>query len=254
MPQELTIVVPMAGLGSRFSQAGYVDPKPLIRIHDVPMIRLVIENLRPSRPHRFVFVCQRSHVAAFGLAERFAQWAPGCAIVQLDGLTAGAACTVLAAREHFGDGALMIANSDQYIDAPIDRYLGVLDEGYDGVIMTMTASDPKWSFVEVDADGLVRRVVEKEVISNEATTGIYSFAKCSDFVRSAEAMIGADRRVNGEFYVAPVYNEMIAGGSRIAISSVGTDLAGMHGLGTPADLDAFLASPVSRRSVSACLS
>ena len=59
----LNIVVPMAGRGQRFVDAGYRVPKPLIPVHGVPMIRLVIANLMPRRPHRFIFICQREHLA-----------------------------------------------------------------------------------------------------------------------------------------------------------------------------------------------
>ena len=237
----LTIVIPMAGRGSRFALEGYVDPKPLIPVEGMPMIQLVIENLRPSRPHRFVFICQREHVTAYGLNAKLEAWASGCAIVALDGVTEGAACTVLTARSYIDGGPLMIANSDQFIDISIDDYLATMDEGFDGLIMTMKANDPKWSFVGFGADGSVDRVVEKEVISDEATVGIYNFASGADFLNAADAMIASDMRVNGEFYVAPVYNDLIARGARIAVFNVGEVGRGMYGLGTPADLDLFLA-------------
>lgn len=251
MPTSLlTIVIPMAGRGSRFAVQGYPDPKPLIPVEGVPMIRLVIENLRPSRPHRFVFVCQSEHVEAYGLTEKLEDWAPGCAIVTLNGVTEGAACTVLAARCEIGSGPLMIANSDQYIDVSIDDYLEAMDAGFDGLIMTMKADDPKWSFVGFGPDGAVDRVVEKEVISDEATVGIYNFASGPDFLAAADAMIASDLRVNGEFYVAPVYNTLIEQGARIAVYNVGGVGSGMYGLGTPADLDAFLARPRGRSAAS----
>lgn len=241
----LNIVVPMAGRGSRFAVAGYTDPKPLIPVHGTPMIQLVIENLRPPVAHRFIFVCQVEHVAAYELDRLLAQWAPGSTIVAIDGVTEGAACTVLTAREHIdSDDALIIANSDQFVDHRMADYVEALGD-LDGLIMTMTADDPKWSFVEKDAEGLVTRVVEKEVISDEATVGIYSFARGRDFVRAADAMIAADERVNGEFYVAPVYGELIADGARIGTLAIGSVGAGMYGLGTPDDLDAFLALPLS---------
>jgi NDP-sugar pyrophosphorylase family protein len=110
----LNIVIPMAGRGSRFAAAGHALPKPLIPVHGVPMTRLVIENLRPSGPHRFIFICQREHVAEYDLAAQLTLWAPGCSLIQLDGITEGAACTVLSARELIdSDDPLMIANSDQ---------------------------------------------------------------------------------------------------------------------------------------------
>lgn len=246
----LNIVIPMAGAGSRFAQEGYVDPKPLIPVHGQPMIKVVIDNLRPKCAHRFIFICQRTHVAAYGLKEKLYAWAPGCSIIELDGLTEGAACTVLAAKSLINnDDALMIANSDQYVDCNIDSYLDQLEQGgFDGLIMTMCANDPKWSFVGIDGAGYATRVVEKEVISNEATVGIYNFRNGRDFVTSVESMIAADLRVNGEFYVAPAYNELINRGQRVGIHNIGSDGAGMHGLGIPSDLNAFLVLPVSKRA------
>ena len=240
-PSILTIVVPMAGRGSRFASVGYFDPKPLIPVHGQPMIKVVIDNLTPSRPHRFVFICQREHASAYGLIDRLRDWAPGSVVVEIDGVTDGAACTVLTAREHLGSGPLMIANSDQFVEVAIDDYLAATDRGLDGLIMTMRADDPKWSYAAIREDGLVSRVVEKQVISDQATVGIYNFASASDFVASADRMIAADERVNGEFYVAPVYNDLIAQGRSVGVFNVGEVGAGMYGLGTPEDLQVFLA-------------
>jgi dTDP-glucose pyrophosphorylase len=247
----LNIVVPMAGLGSRFAQAGYTLPKPLIPVLGVPMIQLVIENIRPLRPHRFIFICQRSHVTDYDLASKLDRWAPGCAIVQLDGLTEGAACTVLGADAIINSQApLMIANSDQFVDYSIDRYLAAGDSAsVDGLIMTMTADDPKWSFVGFADNGRVNRVVEKQVISNEATVGIYNFRAGKDFVEGAREMIRRDLRVNNEFYVAPVYNLLLEDGYNICAHNIGSDRHGMHGLGTPVDLDHFLTLAIARRAI-----
>lgn len=247
----INIVIPMAGLGSRFSKAGYQDPKPLIPVLGIPMIKLVIENLRPRRPHRFIFICQRSHVEVYGLEAKLAEWAQGSILIQLEGVTEGAACTVLTALPYIDNNdPLMIANSDQYIDADINDYLAYMDnQPLDGLIMTMQACDPKWSFVGLDATHLVTRVVEKEVISNEATVGIYNFRRGADFIRAANTMMTRNERVNGEFYVAPTYNTLIEQGARIGIWNIGTETNGMYGLGTPADLDLFLSLPISKRTI-----
>lgn len=244
----LEIIVPMAGAGSRFAVAGYKQPKPLIPVHGVPMLRLVIENLRPGRPHRFTFICQRAHEATYGLEAMLSAWAPGCNVVLLDGLTEGAACTVLMARGVIDPEAeLMIANSDQYVAIDIDDYLDVQRrEGLDGLIMTMKANDPKWSFVSTSG-GLVTSVVEKQVISDDATVGIYNFRRSNDFLESADRMIAEGLRINNEFYVAPVYNQLIARGARIGIYNVGMEGDGMYGLGIPADLMAFEQMELSKK-------
>lgn len=249
----LNIVIPMAGAGSRFAAVGYKDPKPLIGVHGTPMIKVVINNLRPAQPHRFVFICQQAHVDAYGLTEKFSAWAPGCKIVGLNGMTEGAACTVLACRTLIdNEDALMIANSDQYVDIDIDAYLKTMDDdSLDGLIMTMKANDPKWSYVGFDSRGVVSRVVEKQVISDEATVGIYNFRRGCDFVRAADEMVARNLRVNNEFYVAPTYDQLIEAGQRIGIYNVGEEAQGMYGMGIPADLDLFLSMPVSKKAASA---
>ena len=246
----LTIVIPMAGRGSRFADAGYDLPKPLLPIHGVPMIEAVVRNLAPSEPARFVFICQREHLASYGFEQGLRSAAPDCEIVAIDGVTEGAACTVLLAEHAIDpDDVLVIANSDQWVDHTMDEHLAVMrGAGLDGVIMTMTADDPKWSFVELDERTHVTNVVEKVVVSDEATVGIYTFARGGDFVRAAKAMIAAGERVNGEFYVAPVYNQLIGEGAAVGIDNVGAEGAGMYGLGIPADYEAFLALPLSRRA------
>lgn len=246
----LNIVIPMAGRGSRFRDVGFTLPKPLIPVHGKPMIQLVVQNLRPSQPHRFIFVCLQEHLDAYDLAARLRHWAPGCEVIALNAVTEGAACTVLTTREFIdNDDALMIANSDQWVDVSIDDYLGGMKRGgYDGYIMTMWADDPKWSFVRFDAKGDPCEVVEKQVVSHEATVGIYNFRRGADYVSAADSMIRKDLRVNNEFYVAPVYNELLAAGKRVGLWNVGREAAGMYGLGVPADLDKFLQRPISQRA------
>ena len=251
----LQIVIPMAGRGSRFAQQGYPLPKPLIPVHGVPMTQLVIENLRPARRHRFTFICQRAHLDEFGLEARLRDWAPGCEVLGIDRVTEGAACTVLLAKEMIDSGdALMIANCDQYVDVAIDDYLADMDRrDLDGLIMTMKANDPKWSFVGFDEAGRVTTVVEKRVISDEATVGIYNYRHGRDFVAAAEAMIARDLRVNGEFYVAPAYNLLLDQGHTLGVYSIGSEGAGMYGLGVPEDLVKFEALDLSRRAARSAL-
>ena len=142
----------------------------------------------------------------------------------------------------------MIANSDQIVDLKIDDYLAAGDAaGVDGLIMTFWADHPKWSYCRMRADSTVSEVVEKQVVSNEATVGIYNFRRGKDFVRAAENMIAKDLRVNGEFYVAPVYNQLIAEHAKIITVKTGVERNGMYGLGIPEDLDFFKTTEYYRR-------
>ena len=111
--------------------------------------------------------------------------------------------------------------------------------------MTMWSDHPKWSYIRFSETGCVSEVVEKKVVSNEATVGIYNFRRGIDFVRAADSMISKNLRVNNEFYVAPAYNELLHDEYRVKLHNVGREAAGMYGLGTPEDLRLFEALPVS---------
>jgi dTDP-glucose pyrophosphorylase len=209
------------------------------------MIQWVIENIMPSCPHRFLFICLSEHLQRYPeVPAKLLELCPGAEIIPVNAVTEGAACTVLHAREFIDNSApLMIANSDQIVDLPIDDYL-VTSEIPDvsGLIMTFWADDPKWSFCRMREDGTVSEVIEKEVVSNEATVGIYNFSHGSDFVRAADHMILRNLKVNGEFYVAPCYNQLIEQGAIVVVKTTGKDGEGMYGLGTPTDLSLFLSS------------
>jgi len=234
---RMNVLVPMAGAGSRFAQAGYTFPKPLIDVNGKPMIQTVVDNLAIDARH--VFVVQKEHYEKYNLHHLLNLVAPGCEIVQVDGMTEGAACTTLLAKAFIdNDEPLLMANSDQYIewDSSEFMYAMTADEDVDGGILSFTATHPKWSFARLDDRGLVAEVAEKKPISNVATVGVYYWRKGSDYVRFAEQMIERNVRVNGEFYVCPVFNEAIEAGRRIKTFHIEE----MWGLGTPEDLDRYL--------------
>lgn len=245
----LNIVIPMAGRGSRFAKAGYTLPKPLIPVHGIPMIQVVCNNLKPDREHRFIFLCLKEHVEEHSIDRQLLEMGPSSEIVIVDQVTEGAACTVLLAHDYINNSdPLMIANSDQWVDININHYLQAMDDGnYDGFIMTMWSDHPKWSYVRLNDKNEVIQVVEKQVVSNEATVGIYNYTKGRYFVEATENMISRNLRVNNEFYVAPAYDQLVENGLRIGYYNVGKEYAGMHGMGIPSDLDSFTANPISRR-------
>ena len=242
----LNIVIPMAGRGSRFAKEGYAMPKPLIDVHGKPMIEVVTNNIRPKCEHKFIYLCLQEHLEKYNLENRLKEMSPNCIVVPVNQVTEGAACTVLLAEKYIdNEDMLMMANSDQYVDIDINEYIQAMDDS-DGLIMTMYADDPKWSFIKYDERKYVTMVREKEVISNEATVGIYNFKRGSDFVQYAYRMIDKNIRVNNEFYVAPVYNEMIEDGTKVKFYNIGRENDGMYGLGIPSDLEKFLKNPISR--------
>ena len=234
--ETLNVLIPMAGAGSRFQQAGYTFPKPLIDVKGKPMIQVVVENLNIKA--NFIYVVQKSHREKYNLDTLLNLITPNCKIVEVDGITEGAACTALLAKEYIdSENPLFFANSDQFVEWDSNEFLYKMNEtNSDGGIVSFRATHPKWSFAKVNDEGLVTEVAEKNPISDIATVGYYYWKKGSDFVKYSEEMIEQDVRVNGEFYVCPVFNQAIADGKEIRTF----DIPKMWGLGTPEDLKDYL--------------
>ncbi|ART78815.1 glycosyltransferase family 2 protein [Oceanisphaera avium] len=237
----LNIVIPMAGSGSRFLAAGFKEPKPLIDVLGKKMIELVINNLKPNTPHKFIFICQNEHIEKYNLTETFTNICDNFEMIGIDGITEGAAITVLKARALIdNESPLMIANSDQWLDMDINAYLAdFASRDLTGGMVTMKASDPKWSYAKQDNAGYVTEVIEKVVVSDEATVGVYNFAQGHYFCKYADYMIEHDIRSKGEFYVAPVFSFMANDKHKIGVYNIGAERNGMYGLGIPSDLALF---------------
>ena len=233
---KLNVLIPMAGAGSRFQQAGYTFPKPLIDVKGKPMIQIVVDNLNMDA--NYIFVVQKEHRAKYNLDTLLNLIAPNCKIVEVDGMTEGAACTTLLAKEHIdNDAPLVMANSDQFLEWDSNEFMyKMIEQKVDGGIVSFHATHPKWSFAKIDEHGYVTEVAEKNPISDIATVGVYYWAKGSDYVKYAEQMIDKNIRTNNEFYTCPVFNEAIGDGKQIKTFHIDN----MWGIGTPEDLNYFL--------------
>jgi HAD superfamily hydrolase (TIGR01509 family) len=234
--EKLNVLIPMAGAGSRFEQAGYTFPKPLIEVNGKPMIQVVIENLNLDA--NYIYVVQKAHREKYNLDTLLNLLTPGCKIVETDGLTEGAACTALLAKDYIdNDNPLFFANSDQFVEWDSNEFMYKMQEtDADGGIVSFTATHPKWSFAKIDENGLVTEVAEKNPISDIATVGYYFWKHGSDFVKYSEQMIKKNIRVNNEFYVCPVFNQAIEDCKEIRTFNTNE----MWGLGTPEDLNYYL--------------
>ena len=235
----MKILIPMAGEGSRFAKEGYTFPKPLIDVNGKPMIQMVVENL--DFDAEYIFLVRKEHLLMYdGLKSTINRITNGgFRIVEVDDLTEGAACTALLAKEFIdNDDDLLIANSDQIIQYSPENFQYIKNfSDIDALIFCFHSVHPKWSFVRTNSRGVIVEVVEKNPISDIATCGVYWYRKGSDFVRCAEKMITNNIRTNNEFYIAPVYNELIREGATIIPFFVHE----MHGIGTPEDLNLYLA-------------
>lgn len=234
----------MAGRGNRFIQSGYDLPKPLISINvfnNKPMIQVVVENLNIEGD--YIFIVQKEHYEKYNLGELLISIKPGCKIIQTNGITEGAACTTLLAEEFINNSRpLIIANSDQFIEYDAKEFEDFMNISFNdsnkksGIILIFNATDTKWSYVELNMDGCVIRVAEKDPISDNATVGIYVWKEGLEYVKYAKEMINKNIRVNNEFYVAPVYSQAIEDNKEIWTFKVDK----MWGIGTPEDLNFFL--------------
>lgn len=238
--RNLNVLIPMAGAGSRFEKAGYTFPKPLIDVDGKPMIQKVVENLNIDA--NYVYIVQKSHREKYNLDTLLNLITPNCKVIEVDGITEGAACTALLAKDFINnDAPLFFANSDQYAEWNSNEFMYKMQETeVDGGIVTFESTHPKWSFAKINECGFVTEVAEKNPISNIATVGFYYWKHGADFVKYAERMIDKNIRVNNEFYVCPVFNQAIEDGKKISTFNIEK----MYGLGTPEDLDFFLKNKV----------
>jgi len=234
--EKLNILIPMAGAGSRFEQAGYTFPKPLIDINGKPMIQVVVDNINIEA--NYIFVVRKEHRNKYNLDSLLNLIAPNCKIVEVDKITEGAACTTLLAKQFINNNnPLLMANSDQFVEWDSNEFMyKMIEQKVDCGILSFKSTHPKWSFVKIDESGYATEVAEKKPISDIATVGIYYWNKGSDYVKYAEQMINKNIRVNNEFYVCPVFNEAIKDHKKIKTFNIKK----MLGLGTPEDLQYFL--------------
>jgi dTDP-glucose pyrophosphorylase len=234
--EKMNVLIPMAGAGSRFAQAGYTFPKPLIEVNGKPMIQVVVDNLNIDA--HYVFIVQEEHFHKYNLKQVLNLIKPGCDIVTINGITEGAAVTTLLAKEYIDSNEpLLIANSDQIVEWNSNECLYAFDaDEIDGGILTFKATHPKWSYAKIGDNGFVSEVAEKNPISDNATVGIYYWKHGSDYVKYAEDMIEKDIRTNNEFYVCPVFNQAIEDGKKIRVK----EIEKMWGIGTPEDLNYYL--------------
>lgn len=235
----INIVIPMAGAGSRFVDAGFTVPKPFIDVCGVVMIERVLENLKVNNA-RYILIVRDEHLVSEKVSFERLREKYNCEILTVDKLTEGAACTILLSCWFINnDEPLLLANSDQIVEMNIADFINdSTEQKLDGSILTFPANHPKWSYAKIDSNGHLVELREKEVISEHATVGLYYYQRGREFVNSAIQMIANNERVNNEFYTAPAYNYAVEKGLTIGI--YGIEESQMYGLGTPKDLEIYI--------------
>jgi len=226
----MNILLPIAGLGSRFSKVGFELPKPLIKVEGKPMIQCAIESLGVQG--NYIFIIRDNETLKLHLQSMY----PDSNIISINYLTDGPASTCLLAKEQINNKQpLLIANCDQIMWWNSLAFTSFLNScPYDGLVVTYNEDTPKNSYVKLDKNGLAVRIAEKEVISNVSLNGIHYWKNGSDFINSAEVMIKDNERYNNEFYVGPTYNTLIKQGKKIGVYHIPNEQH--HAVGTPEDL------------------
>lgn len=232
----MIVVVPMAGRGSRFAGVEPDRPKPLIPVRGEPMVAWALRSLAAVPRRQTIFVALREHERRFGVTALLRRLVDDAQVILLDDVTAGQACTVLAARAAIDrDEDLLIASADTYIESSIGEDIARRAADCRGLISVADLPGDRWSFARADAAGRVVEVAEKRRISDHASTGLYHFASGAEFVAAADELIARRETTRGEYYVIPVYGRLIARGARIELSRA----RAMWDMGTPEALAAF---------------
>lgn len=205
---RITVVIPAAGEGRRFAEAGYTVAKPLIPVLDVPMVQRVLANVTPTGATAFVV---------------------GRDLV---GATEGTLDTILRAERLIEpEGGLLIALVDQLVDFAVNDFVRVGNTA-DGAIITFASGRPDLSYVDVDDQGAITRIVDKVVVSDTAVAGVYYFRRARGFLDSARSVVrNEERGYRGEYVISSAIARMLRRGDRLLSYRAETTI-----LGTPEDL------------------
>lgn len=228
----MNIVIPAAGAGSRFKPL-YAEPKPYIRVNGMSMIALAVKTLDLDGTYHYILP---KHQLTEDVMHELRKITPNCTFLVIDYVTEGAVQSVLLLEELINnDDELVIANCDQvmkWVSADAIYHL----RKFDGGLVTIHDDNPKHSYALVKKDKVVK-VVEKEVISNNALTGIHYWKRGSDFCNSGTIMIAEDNRSLNEFYISATYNYLINKG--LSIGEYMIDDEEIAFIGTPEDLNKY---------------
>ncbi len=242
---SLTVIMPIAGAGSRFAAHGEMRPKPLIEIAGIPMAIWALRSILKSWPDaRVVFVVLREHETTWQISSKLLKLHPNGTFCFVESLTSGSLQTSLTAESAFDGKDLrrrlivldcdLIFQSDEFV-----QYVNALsqpDEIFAAVLLSFTSQDPRYSYARIE-NGAVTETAEKMVISDNALVGAYAFKEARSFFEAAKHIVLTNNKVaNGEFYTSTVFNDLIKADKKVALAKV-TDF---WSFGTPEELSGCL--------------
>ena len=242
----MKVVVPLAGRGSRFVNAGINTPKPLVDILGKSMISWALKSLEGIRPSQLIFILLKEHDEKYDLANRLRAQYGASELILLDQVTEGQLATILTARELIDtDEDVLIANCDTYIVSNLAETILNRPPDCAGIISVANMPGDRWSFARTDEQGRVVEVAEKVRMSDHASTGFYYFSSGRQLVDMGAEMIQRGEKTRGEYYVIPVYQKYIERGWLVIVARARE----MWDMGTPEALEIFKAHLVQLKSL-----
>ena len=245
--QKLQILMPLGGLGKRFSDKGYSLPKPIIPVDGVPMFQKALSAFSSLNLEiELIAVFRRVHEEEFKLSSLLKRAYPKIKIVLLEELTRGAMETCLFSQSLIDlDARLVILDCDLWFDAP--KYMDLInnsqsDPTYAGALVYFEATSPRYSFIRV-SNGVVTEIAEKKAISNCAVIGSYFFSKASTFFNVAHELMKSPPLEASEYYISAVYKKLISQN----FIFMATKSQGFYSFGTPEELNAYEQLTASRQ-------
>lgn len=223
MNRKIHYIMPMAGRGARFSDRGYLFPKPLIEIYGKPFFYWSTQSI-----YKFVelasvnFIVLQEHVTKYGIDKEILKYYPEAQIHILPDVTEGAVITCMEGIRSIDDDLPILFNDCDHLFKSMQFNLFCkekFDNTIDGILLTFQSKEPKFSFIEKDLEGNVIRTVEKEVISDEAICGCYYFKNKQLFISAAEEYIKVCNY--SEYFMSGVYNMLLK--NRKIVKSLKTD-------------------------------
>ena len=233
---DLQIVIPMAGAGKSFQKAGYKFPKFLVDVAGKPMIQWVTENINVEA--KYIFILNKDQYDKYNLKYMLPLLVDNLEIITLNKETEGAPQTVLSAEKIINnDKPLAIINADQYMEWNSNEFFyAMAADECDGGVVSFESTHPMYSFVKTGDDGFITECAEKKPISRYATAGVYYFRQGKDFVQGAKEMIKKKITTNDQYFICPVYNELITKGMKIRKY----DIEKVWSFAVPEELDYFV--------------
>ncbi len=214
-------------------------PEYLLERNGKPLIQYLIERCATLDPKKIICTFSNSDINKLHLRNMVQQMHPSATVLPIHNVTRGAACTALLASEQIdNEDELLILSVSDFLDvALLDVVRTYRDKGEDAGVVIFNSLHPRYSFVRLDGEGRVIEAAEKNPISPHAVAGMYWFKSGSDFVTAAKDMIRKDARINDNFFIAPVLNELVLQHKKIGSYQI--DSAQYHPLKTSSQLQAF---------------